>query len=222
MGNRAAILGASGLVGGHCLEALLESQRIISVVAFNRRELQVRNDAKLSQKILDLWNASPADFSGITDLFCATGSTIAKAGSQQEFRRIDYELPLSIARVAVSAGVQRFVLVSSVGADPASRNFYLRTKGELERDLRQLGFEGLSIFRPSLLLGKRREARPLETIATRFSPALDLVLWGALKRYRAIPARTVGWAMVAAAQEAKPGTLVYHYPEIVRMAGQIR
>jgi uncharacterized protein YbjT (DUF2867 family) len=217
MARDAAIIGASGLVGSHCLEALLDSDQFGSVVALNRRELS-RNHPKLSQRIRDLWKLSPAEFSGVTDVFCATGTTIGTAGSQLEFRRIDHQFPLHIARLALSSGVRRFVLVSSVGADPTSKNFYLRTKGELERDLVQLGLEGLYIFRPSLLLGKRREVRPLEMIATRFAPALDLVLWGALKRYRAIPAGIVGRAMVAAAEEAKVGTFVYEYPGIVRLA----
>ncbi len=222
MARYAALLGSSGLVGRHCLDSLLESRDFDRVVALNRRELPRNNHSKLSQRTIDLWKLPPAEFSGVTDLFCATGTTIAKAGSQQEFRRIDYELPLHIAQVAANSGVQRLVLVSSVGANPDSTNFYLRTKGELERDLGQLGFQGLYIFRPSLLLGKRREVRLLEMIAMRFAPALDLVLWGDLKRYRAIPARIVGRAMVATAEEAKPGTFVYHYPEIVRLARQIR
>jgi uncharacterized protein YbjT (DUF2867 family) len=221
MARIAAILGASGLVGRHCLDALLSSRTFASVVALNRRHLPRQQHPNLTERVLDLWRLAPSDFAGITDLFCATGSTIAKAGSQQEFRRIDYELPLSAARVAFGSGVQRFVLVSSVGADVESRNFYLRTKGELERDLTLLGFKGLYIFRPSLLLGKREELRPLETVAVRFAPALNIVLWGSLKRYRAVSARAVARAMVAAALEAKPGTFLYHYPEIVRMASEI-
>lgn len=218
----AAILGASGLVGGHCLEALLRSQYFSKVVALNRRELPRSNHPKLSQKIADLWKLSAAEFAGITDLFCATGTTIAKAGSQREFRRIDLELPVNVARAAVTSGVQRFVLVSSVGADPNSKNFYLRTKGELERDLSGLGFSGLYIFRPGLLLGRRAEFRLLESVATHFAPTLNAGLWGPLKRYRAVPAQTVGHAMVSAAEAAIPGTFVYHFPEIVRLAGQSR
>lgn len=222
MTRAAAILGASGLVGSHCLAGLLESQCFAKVVALNRRELPRSNHPKLSQKVVDLWRISTAEFVGITDVFCATGTTIAKAGSQQEFRRIDYELPLSVARVAVSSGVQRFVLVSSVGADPSSKNFYLRAKGELERDLSQLGFAGIYIFRPGLLLGRRAEFRALESVATHFAPALNLVLWGQFRRYRAVPARAVGRAMVSAAEAAVPGTFLYHYPQIVRMAGESR
>ena len=217
----AAILGASGLVGRYCLEALLNSQQFTSVVALNRRSLPGSNHPRLQQKVSDLWKLTQSDFSGVTDLFCATGTTIAKAGSQQEFRRIDYDLPLLCARTAVSCGVRRFVLVSSVGADRASKNFYLRTKGELESDLSQLGFEGLYILRPSLLLGRRQEVRPIEIVATRFSPVLNMVLWGALKRYRAVPGRTVGRAMVAAAEAAQPGTFIYEYSEIVGLARRI-
>lgn len=189
-------------------------------MALNRRELPRRDHPKLSRKVVDLWKLSASDFAGVTDVFCATGTTISKSGSQQEFRRIDYELPLNVARVAMTSGVQRFVLVSSVGADPNSKNFYLRTKGELERDLNQLGFTGLYIFRPGLLLGRRVEFRPLESVATHFAPVLNLALWGWLKRYRAVRAETLGQAMVSAAEAAVPGTFVYHYPEIVRLAGQ--
>lgn len=217
----AAILGASGLVGRYCLETLLKSQQCASVVALNRRELPDKNHPKLKQKLVDFRSLSAMYFDGVTDLFCALGTTIAKAGSQQEFRRIDYELPLNAARMALSSGVQRMVLVSSVGADPGSKNFYLRTKGELEHGISQFGFEGLYIVRPGLLLGKRNEIRPLEIIAARFAPALNLVLWGKLERYRSVPAQTVGQAMVSAAQQAKPGIFVYEYPEIIRLARHI-
>lgn len=222
MAREAAILGASGLVGRYCLEALLSSREFEKVTALNRRGLPDLKHPKLTQRVANLWELAPSDFDGFTDLFCALGTTIAKAGSQQEFRRVDHDLPLNIAKAAVSSGVQRFVLVSSIGADPASKNFYLRTKGELEQDLSVLGFQGLYIFRPSLLLGRRQEVRPLEIVAIRFAPALNLVLWGALKRYRPVAARNVGRAMVAAAETTVPGTFIYTYKEILRLVDQSR
>lgn len=218
MKRTAILLGASGLVGGYCLKALSESAAWDSVVVLNRRDLPLPAGSRVMQKVVDLRNLSAADFAGASDVFCATGSTMRKAGSQEEFRRIDYEMPLNAARAALEAGARQFVLVSSVGAKAGSKSFYLRTKGELERDLSKLGFEGLHIMRPGLLLGHRQEFRPGEHIATRFAPVLALTLWGALRRYRPIPAETVGRAMAGVAREGRSGTHVYEYREIMRLA----
>ena len=110
------------------------------------------------------------------------------------------------------------MLVSSVGADPRSKNFYLRTKGELEQKIAQLGFGALHIFRPSLLLGQRGEFRLGERIVQTAAPLLNAFMVGGLRRYRAIAAATVGKAMVKAAQQAEQGTFIYEYNEINRLA----
>jgi uncharacterized protein YbjT (DUF2867 family) len=148
----------------------------------------------------------------------ALGTTIRKAGSQQAFRRVDFEYPLSAAKQALNAGAKQFILVSSVGADPGSRNFYLRTKGELEQAVSALGFQAVHIFRPSILLGKREEFRAGERVATVIAPVLNLMLMGVLRRYRAIRAATVGRAMVAAARQAIIGVHVYEYDQIAQLA----
>lgn len=219
MNSRTAVLlGASGLVGGYCLRALLEGSKWNRVAVLTRRELDLPLHAKLTQRIVDMQKLAPPDFAGAQDVFCATGTTIRKAGSQEEFRRIDYELPLGWARAAADAGVQQFVLVSSVGADPESKNFYLRTKGELERDLITLKFPAIHIFRPGLLLGHRQEFRPGERLATRIAPLLNLTLLGPLKHYRSVAAEKVGRAMVGAAGQNKSGKFVHEYDEIVRLA----
>ena len=214
----AVVLGASGLVGGYCLRALLESAEWDHVVVLARRELALPAHVRLTQRIADMQNLAAADFAGAHDVFCATGTTIRKAGSQEEFRRIDYEMPLAAARAALGAGAQQFALVSSVGADPESKNFYLRTKGELERDLMKLKFRAIHIFRPGLLLGHRQEFRPGEHVATRIAPLLNLTLYGPFKRYRSVAAEKVGKAMAGAAKQEKSGTFVYEYDEIVRLA----
>jgi uncharacterized protein YbjT (DUF2867 family) len=219
MNSRTAVLlGASGLVGGYCLRALLESADWDRVVVLARRELALPAQSKLTSSVADMNKLGAADFAGAHDVFCATGTTIRKAGSQEEFRRIDYELPLGWARAAVDAGAQQFMLVSSVGADPESKNFYLRTKGELERDLTKLKFPAIHIFRPGLLLGHRQEFRPGERLATRIAPLLNLTLFGSLKRYRSVAAEKVGRGMVGAARQNKSGTFVYEYDDIVRLA----
>jgi uncharacterized protein YbjT (DUF2867 family) len=215
----AVVLGASGLVGGYSLRALLDNDAWNKVRVLARRDLGLAPNSKLEQRIVpDMGKLTAADFAGATDVFCATGTTIRKAGSQEEFQRIDYAMPLAAARAAVEAGAQRFILVSSVGADPNSKNFYLRTKGELERDLSALKFRAIHIMRPGLLLGHREEFRPGERLATRLAPFVNLTLYGPLKRYRSIAAEKVGRAMVGAAKQEKTGNFVYEFDDIVRLA----
>ena len=213
----AAILGASGLVGGFCLRALVDDPDYSRVVTFGRRELPSFTRAKVAQRVADLDSLTAEDFRGVQDVFCALGTTIRKAGSQAAFRHVDLELPLRAATEAVKAGAEQFVVVSSVGADPASKNFYLRTKGEMERELAKLPFKAIHILRPSLLIGKRAEFRLGEAIAMALAPALDLLTLGALRRYHSIRAETVGRAMVAAAKQGASGASVGEYDEIARL-----
>lgn len=220
MARTAAILGASGLVGGHCLRALVASREWSRVIVLARRTLSLAADARIEQRQVEMNRLSAAEFAGVDDVFCATGTTIAKAGSQEEFRRIDYEMPLAAARAAKEAGARQFAVVSAAGAAPESRNFYLRTKGELDRDLEKVGFAALHIFRPGLLMGHRQEYRPMEKMATRFAPLLNLTLWGPLKRYRSIAAESVGKGMVGAVRGNRTGTYIYEYGEIVGLAAR--
>lgn len=214
----AVLLGATGLVGGFCLTALVESHHYTRVLLFGRREMPRVTRAKVSQRIADLTRLKADDFRGAQDVFIALGTTIRKAGSQAEFRRIDLELPLHLAAEAVKAGVEQLVVVSSVGADPSSRNFYLRIKGELEQELAKLPFRAIHILRPSLLIGKRQEFRLGEAIAMWVAPALDLLTLGPLRKYHSANAEMVGKAMVAAAQQDNAGIHVYEHDGIVRLA----
>ena len=211
----ALLFGATGLVGGYCLRQLLDSTDYDRVIAVTRRPLSIPAQPKLDQRVTDLSSLSPNDFTGVEDLFCALGTTIAKAGSQAAFRAVDYDLPMAAARAAKAAGVEQFLLVSSIGANPASSNFYLRTKGELERDLATIGFKALHIFRPGLLLGQRHEFRFSESLAQRVGPILNLAMLGPLRRYRSVRADAVAQAMIAAAQRGEKGAIIYEYTEIM-------
>ncbi len=218
MSTRAAVLlGASGMVGGFCLQALLDSRDYGRVVVMTRRQLALAANPKLEQKIVSFDALSAADFAGANDIFCALGTTIRKAGTQEAFQRVDLEYPLAAARQGLSAGATQFLLVSSAGADAAAKNFYLRTKGELEEKLGELGYKALKIFRPGLLLGKREEVRPGERFASRIAPFLNLTLWGPLRHYRSIAAETVGRAMVSAAMQDQSGTIFYEYDQISKL-----
>jgi len=221
--RKAVLVGASGMVGGFCLKILLESPQYASVVVLLRRELVLPKDVggtqqKLTQKIVDFDHLSPADFAGANDIFCALGTTMRKAGSQEEFLRVDLEYPLMAAKHALAAGATRFILVSSAGARAAAKNFYLHTKGELEDKLTDLGYSSLHIFRPGLLLGKREEVRPGEQFATRIAPLFNLTLWGPMRHYRSISAEKVGKAMVTAAVLGASGTNIYEFDAIEKLA----
>jgi uncharacterized protein YbjT (DUF2867 family) len=216
----AVLLGASGLVGGYCLSELLNSEEYAPVTGFVRKQLALASNQlhleKFEQRVKELSSLAPGDFTGVDDVFCALGTTMAKAGSQAAFRAVDYELPIRAARAAKEAGVEQFLLVSSVGANPESGNFYLRTKGELERDLATVGFKALHIFRPGLLLGARQEFRFSEALAQRMGPLLNLVMWGPLTRFRSVHAHRVAKAMVAAATRGGSGVMIYEYGGIAR------
>lgn len=214
----ALLLGGSGLVGYFCLQALLADSAYATVISVGRRKLADLSHPKLEQKVIELDALASLTLPPIDDVFCALGTTIRKAGSQPAFRRVDLDFPLTAARQALQFGAKQFILVSSVGADPNSTNFYLRTKGELEQSMASLPFQALHILRPSLLLGKRAESRPAESLAMIAAKIVQYLCAGPLRRYRPIAATTVGRAMVAAAKTGKQGVSMYEYAEIVSIA----
>ena len=214
----AVVLGASGLVGGYCLRALVDDPDYTRVLTFGRRELPILTRAKVAQRVGDLGSLTAQDFAGAQDVFCALGTTIRKAGSQEAFRKVDLELPLRSAEEALKAGAEHFIVVSSVGADAASKNFYLRTKGEMERELARLPFRAVHILRPSLLVGKRAEFRLGEAIGMKIAPVLDLLTFGPLRKYHSMQAEMAGKAMAGAAKSGKRGVFIYEFDPIVSLA----
>lgn len=204
----AVIAGASGLVGGHLLRILLETPDYSGVWAVVRRPLGVKHP-KLREAPFAALEAREG-LPRAEDVFCCLGTTIAKAGSRAAFRAVDYELPLALARWAKRAGAGRFLLVTSGGADPKSRIFYSRTKGELEKAIAALALPSLEVFRPSLLLGEREEERPGERVAQAVLPWLSPLLVGPLRNVRAIKAETVARAMLKVARSKERGALRVH------------
>ncbi|RMH19946.1 MAG: NAD-dependent epimerase/dehydratase family protein [Acidobacteria bacterium] len=218
----ALVLGASGLVGGHLLRRLLDDATWGLVRAVVRRPLAVEHP-RLEQRVVDFDRLERhADAFAVADVFCCLGTTMKKAGSRDAFRRVDYLYPFEAARLAEAAGADRFQLVSSLGADPASGNFYLRVKGEVERVVARLAFGAFDVFRPSILLGERPEPRPAEALAAGFGRALAVVLIGPLRRYRPIPAAMVAAAMVEVAARGEGGHHVYESEAIYAIARRAR
>jgi uncharacterized protein YbjT (DUF2867 family) len=216
--NVAVVAGATGLVGRYLLEVLLEDSFYDQILILARRPVEMF-ERKLEQRIVDFENLRAADLAGATHLFCCLGTTMKKAGSRAAFRRIDYDYPLMFARLGQEAGAQRLMLVSSVGADAAAGSFYLKVKGELERDLEAVDFEATHIFRPAVLMGKRADERPGEQWAARMSRAFEWLMVGGLNKYRPMPAGLLAAAMAAAGERGERGRHVHHYQQIVRMAG---
>jgi uncharacterized protein YbjT (DUF2867 family) len=194
----AVVAGASGLVGGHVVRALLDRPEYSRVTVLVRRKLDLVHP-RLEQRLVDFDRLdAQADLFGGADVFCCLGTTIKKAGSQAAFRKVDYEYPLALGRLARQQGARRFLLVSSMGANPQSGVFYSRVKGELENALAELGLPALLIFRPSLLLGERQEHRAGERIGAAVMKVAGPLMVGGLRKYRAIHGRTVARAMVHA------------------------
>ncbi|MBX5493923.1 MAG: NAD(P)H-binding protein [Bryobacteraceae bacterium] len=216
MPKTALIAGATGLVGGMVLARLLESPDYAKVVALVRRPIPV-NHPHVEQRIGDLEHLPEFDES-IDDVFCALGSTIKKAGSRQAFRKVDFDLVMNVAMRGICGGASQFLVVTSVGADIRSPNFYLRTKGEVEEALQRLPYRSIHIFRPSFLIGPRPERRIGEIIAGSLAVPLQALLVGALRKYRPVSAAAVANAMVAAARRASPGAHVYEYDQIHSLA----
>ena len=209
----AVVAGATGLVGGHLARRLAGEGAYDEVVALTRRPVDPGlRSAGVREVIVDFDRLEDhvSDLAA-THVFCALGTTMRTAGSREAFRRVDLDYPLSLARVARAGGARHFSLVSSVGADPASRVFYTRTKGEVEEGVREVGYPSGAIFRPSMLGGERTESRPLERIGQRLFALLP-------GRYRVVDADAVARAMIEVARLEEPGWRVVESEEIRAIA----
>ena len=210
----ALLLGATGLVGGQVLDLLLDDPGYARVVVLGRRPVDRRHPG-LEQHVADLGRLDEhAARFGVDDVFCCLGTTIRAAGSQEAFRRVDHDYVVGAARVAASAGARRYLVVTAAGADAGSRIFYNRVKGEAEAGVRAQPFGGVVILRPSLILGPRAERRTAEALAQRIAPALNVLMVGPLRRYRAVEARTIARAMVRLAKQELRGVRIVESEEI--------
>lgn len=218
MTKTAIIIGGTGLTGTRLLKILLTSDIYDRVISLVRSDIKISHP-KLEQYVVDFDN--PESYENLiegNDMFCCMGTTIKKAGSQSAFQKVDLEYPVQLAKVAATNGVKRFSIISSLGANPNSGNFYLRTKGKCEEELRKLGFQSTSIFRPSLLVGNRKEFRLREKIGEILMRLLSIFMIGGLRKYRAIKVQTVAYAMYQIAQKNTVGYHIYESDEIEKIA----
>lgn len=205
--RRVLLLGATGLVGGELLAQLLDDASVDEVRVVARRA-SGRQHPKLVEHIFDLAEMERhADVFSVEQIFCALGTTIKKAGSQERFRFVDHDLPLLAAKLGLASGAQHYLLVSALGANRRSGIFYNRVKGELEDAILALGYRSLTIARPSLLLGPRAERRMGEEIAKRFG-------WLMPPKLRPIEGADVARALVDAARRDEPGVCIFESREM--------
>ena len=215
----ALLAGASGFVGGYVLDSLLDAPDFARVFAISRRPLG-REHPRLANRIVQFDKLESQLKGGQCHVaFCCIGTTMKQAGSERAFRAIDHDLVLSFARVAKASQAQRFVVVTSAGADARSKNFYLRVKGEVEQALEGMAFPSLDILQPGPLIGWRGNGlRPLELLATAFAPLVNPFLSGSRIALRGISARTVAAAALGAARSGRRGVYRYTWPALQQLA----
>ena len=206
---RSALLaGASGLVGRSLLSLLLDSPRYCRVQILLRRPVpDLASDPKLAAAVVDFAALPPLP--PVDDVFIALGTTIRAAGSQEAFRRVDFDAVLATARAGRAAGAKRLLVVSALGADAASNLFYNRVKGEMQQAVAALGYESVVIAQPSLLLGDRASIGQPKRAGEEWAQRLLRPLLGWVPaRVRPIEAGDVAGAMLRAALEARPGVRI--------------
>ncbi|MGI8950840.1 MAG: NAD(P)H-binding protein [Chitinophagaceae bacterium] len=215
----AVVIGATGLIGSTVVNYLLNDDRFNVVKLLVRKPLSIKH-SKLQIMLVNFDDLN--DFKnklGKGDcIFCCVGTTNKKVkGNNEAYRKIDYDIPINAARLAKKAGFKSYLLVSAVGANTNSSNFYLKLKGEVERDIAVINFESFQIFRPSILLGKRNEFRLGELISKGFMKTFSFLLMGSLKKYKPISANNVAKAMAIAAMKNAREKIIYEYDEMKKL-----
>lgn len=212
-GKIATVIGATGLIGGHLVDILGNDKTFSEVRVLVRRALTFANPA-IDARLINFEDEDSfrAGISGSDAVFCVVGTTQKKVGgNRKEYRKVDYDIPVNAARLCSETGCQRFLVVSSVGASKTSRNFYLRLKGEMEEGISKTRVDSISVFRPSMLVGERKEQRFGEDSAKFLSLMFSFMI---PEKYKPVQAFEVAKAMVEAARLGKSGFHIYHYKEI--------
>lgn len=213
----ALIIGSTGLIGSDLLKFLLANSDYKKVIAFSKRNIDLKHP-KLELQIIDF--DKPDTFKNSIkgdDFFCAIGTTIKQAGSKKGFRKVDYDYPKQFASIAATNGIKQFLLISSLGADSTSNNFYLKTKGDIENFLKATTFKTVAIVRPSLLLGDRKEFRLGEKIGGFLMETFSFLFIWKLKSYKPIQSSTVAKALELIANNETSGFKIYGSAEIEKI-----
>lgn len=214
----AVVLGATGLIGGELVDQLLKDDTFTTVRILVRRPVELMHP-KLEIRVVDFNNQD--DFKnklGQGDcIFCCIGTTMKNVkGDKKLYRKIDHDIAVHAAQLGIAAGFTTYLLVSAVGANALSKNFYIGLKGETEKDVAATGFKSLYIFQPSFLLGNRKKFRFTEVMLKGVFKGISKLFSGSLTKYKAIEAADVAKAMMTAAKKSETGTHIYTFKEMMR------
>ena len=213
--KRAIVFGSSGFVGSHLLSELLNSPDYGQVTAVARKSLNITHP-KLRIVVGDYHSLAGVKSEIAADeVFIALGTTKKNSPKKAEYYQADHDYPVLAARIAKERGARSVFLVTAVGADRHSKFFYVRTKGETEQDVIALNFEHTHIFRPSMILGNRKEKRSLlEAALMRFWPALNPLLTWKGDKYKGITGEDIAKAMIESAKNQTEKLKIYHWKEM--------
>ena len=218
MSYKAIIIGASGLIGSELIKQVISCEEFREIVLITRRPLNLYNK-KIRQIVIDFDHISDISDEISGDIiFSCLGSTRSKTPDLAEYRKIEFDYTLNIARIGLSNHVKQFHYVSSLGANSSSSNSYLKLKGEVENALKTLPYYGLHIYQPSYLTGKRDENRLADRLMHPFMGLIDKLLVGKLNKYKSIRAETVAAAMCKQALTNNKGTFTYPSNTIKQLA----
>jgi uncharacterized protein YbjT (DUF2867 family) len=218
MAKKAIIVGASGLIGSSLLDILLRESGFDEVLILVRKELPVQH-IKLKQLVVDFDRLEnhAAEITGDV-IFSCLGTTMKKTPDLTMYRKIDHDYPLQLAQIAKQKGVEQYHMVSSLGANANASNFYLKTKGQVEEDLKQVGLTTLCIYQPAFLTGDRKEYRLAEKFLIPLMKLINPLLVGNLKKYRSIAATTVALAMYKQSLKKQEGVFIYPSDKITELS----
>lgn len=215
-GKTATVIGSTGLIGTHLVELLTKDEAFETVRTLVRKPVPLTS-SKIEMKLVNFDDQESVKLAidGSDVVFCTVGTTQKKVkGDKAAYRKVDYDIPVNAARFCAETGCNSFQLVSSVGADSKSNNFYLKLKGEVEDAVQRFSIQNISIFRPSILLGKRKENRPGEKVGQATMSFFAFLLVGAWEKYRPIEAAYVAMAMIQSAKENSNGVFINEYNDI--------